>query len=75
VGAVTAMDNEKLVTDAQRHVLEKHPSAWAVYNSDRGGFKVYRDKVTFVALSETCPTEAGAWQDALKYVRRQGPEY
>lgn len=49
-------------------VNERHPAAYVSFNSDTGTFKVYSDRITHVALSESCGSAAAAWSDAARLI-------
>lgn len=63
--------NDRVVTDAERAVKAVHPSALVCYNPDGTGFKVYKDRDTWVALSASFCTVAEAWDDAAKRIEER----
>ena len=59
------------MTDCE-YVLSRHPGAWATYFIGTSeGWKIYADRVTFVALSGLFGSAADAWADAAKRSRER----
>ena len=58
------------MTADQQAVLAKHPTAFAVYDSDKGTHKVYHlVGQCRVALSQNWQTASMAWYEAAKKVK------
>ena len=57
----------------QEYVLSRHPGAWATYFIGTSeGWKIYADRVRFIALSGLFDMAADAWADAAKRLRERG---
>lgn len=52
-------------------VIGRHPQAWVRFNPDTGTFKVYADRVTHIALSESCGSSPAAWSNAARAIRER----
>jgi len=49
-------------------ILIRYPGAVAIMNPDTGTFKIYAGKLTWIALSASCGSEAEAWRDAAEAI-------
>lgn len=59
----------------QEYVLSRHPMACSYYFiGTREGWKIYADRIAFVALSGLFGNAAEAWSDAAKRLRERGTE-
>ncbi len=53
-------------------VIAAHPQAWVSQCYWNGSpYKIYADRIIYVALSASHPTEAAAWADAAAQVRQR----
>jgi len=65
--------------NGREYVLRLHANARAVFDADRGTFKIYfargdnrrPDQLAWIALSASFETEAEAWRDAAEAVERR----